>query len=938
MTDFHDTDIQGLVPFWFINGHIARDGIASEFDAMLSKGITEVIVHPRYGLAVDYLSDDWFRIFGWCVEEAKARGMRIWIYDEFNWPSGTAGMTVQMTDPRFMSKYLSVTATPKAELDFSSFEPGQFLIAGKMHCGHITKTKALTDRHSIRMLDDTWYIFNCHIKRDEYYIDTLSRAAVDLFKERTHKEYLKRFGQEFGKTIRAVFTDEASIYWVSVGYNDWNIPYTEKLFSSFEERYRYSAVPNIPYLFFPGDNAPSFRADFWEHVSDLFNTNYHENLSDWCKNHGLIYTGHNNCEEPLRYQIRFQGDMFGTMRTMDIPGVDHLGKATLGNQHISIIGHKIASSHAHTTGKPRVMSESFGLMGWDADYLDLKKVVDWQFALGVNLIVPHALFHTVAGPLKRESPPSFFVQSPMWQDFDAFSGYVDRIQKMLTGGKHISQILILYPLTGLFASYQPDRKTQEFECIDNVLNQICLELMKRQLDYDLVDFPTLEAAEIENGKIILGEEQYCLLIIPYTPYMRPNEYQAVTRIAKQVETYLLYRSGDPVEASAPSSSNGVKFVMTEDLPGFVMRLRHSIDDGVHLLGEGREDIMLLQREKDGKQIAFMVNRSDRSLSITARFTGNIGLKMIELETGIIRTVESKMVDGKTETVLDFRPYQSLMLVSDKPDGQAEPAQVVEREEIELGELTVETGRNVAVIFDFEYTGTGAIIDVREAPRYIPVNWAPEPDFKKYAGIYKTSFNIEGNPGEVRMSLDIDYALCRVYVNDNEVELCPTRSWMIDPSDLSADITNYLKEGTNTIRVVSPTRLSEPVKLVGDFDVQTGDVLTIKPQSARDPFQLEQTMPFYSDTVVYTADFELDSKLGKAELDLVDTKGSTTVYVNGQPAGKRLWADYTFDISEFVKPGTNHLRIETRTNLANILLGKNNPFGLRRKPKVVIEKA
>jgi len=927
--------IHGPIPFWFINGDITHDQIESELDAMLAAGITEVMVHPRYGITIDYLSDEWFRTFDWCLKQAKARGMHIWIYDELNWPSGTAGTTVQADHLQYMSKYLSVRCIPRSDIDLAFFEPGQLLLAARVQGGVITKTKALPDLQSLRALDEGWRVFNCHIKRDKFYIDTLSKAAVDCFKHRTHEQYRKHFGSEFGKTIRGFFTDEPSIYWVSVGYDDWTIPYTEQMFRTFEERYKYSALPNIPYLFLPGRDAASFRADFWEHVSYLFNNNYHANLAKWCKSHKLLYTGHTHCEEPLRYQIRFQGDMFGAMKEMDIPGVDHLEKGTLGNRWISIIGHKIASSHAHSARKPRVLSESFGVTGWDVTYQDLKKVVDWQFALGVNTLVPHALFHTIAGPMKREAPPSFFVQSPMWQDFDAFSQYINRLSDMLTGGKHICHILILYPLTGLYAAYQPDRKTQEFECIDNVLNSLCLELMMRQMDYDLVDFPTLSEATVNNGRIKLGDEQYDVLIIPYTPYMRPKEYEAVGNIAKQVETYFFYRSADPVPANEPSSSNGVQFVATEDLPGFVMRLRHSIDDGIHLNGTGREDILLLQREKDGKRIAFLANRSEHALEISARFTEKSKLTLISPETGVETPLPSKIVDKKAEAMLHFAPYQSWLLVIEKGELVQETETELKPREIELQDVSVDVGENVAVIYGFHYTDGNEQIDVRNEPRFAPVYWdlAP-PDFKRFAGTYETKLQIEDKPEFIRLVVDRDYSDCQVTVNGTEIFFVPTQRWLTDPSDLAADVTHLLKQGENVVRVVSPTRLSEPIRFAGDFDVdQTDDGIVIKVKTDRYPFHLEEPMPYYSGTVVYTADFDLDNKPARVELDLGDVWDAATVFVNGEPAGKRLWTPYVFDITDYITSGSNHLRIETRSNLANILLGRHRPFGLRRNPVV-----
>lgn len=931
------THIHGMAPFWFINGDITRTNIASELDEMISKGIHEVIVHPRYGIAVDYLSDDWFQIFRCCLEGAKSRSMRIWIYDELNWPSGTAGMTVQAEDPSFMSKHLSVRAVARGDIDLMFFEPGQFLIAGRLQGGRITRTKVLPDLHALRALDNSWLVFNCHIKRDKFYIDTLSKPAVDRFKEKTHEQYKKRFSDEMGSEIRAVFTDEPSIYWVSVGYDDWTIPYTEQIFQTFEEHYRYSAIPNIPYLFFPGHGALAFRADFWEHVANLFNTNYHANLAQWCSENGLLYTGHCHYEEPLRYQIRFQGDMFGALKLMDIPGVDHLGKATLGNQLISILGHKIASSTAHALGKPRVLSESFGAMGWDTDFLDLKKVVDWQFAQGINLFVPHALFHTISGTMKRECPPSLFIQSPQWQDFDAFSAYIDRLSDALTGGKHICRILILYPLSGLFAAYQPDSKTQEFECIDSFLNLLCIELMRRHLDFDLTDFPTLAAAQTDDGKIAIGDERYDILIVPYTPYMRTKEYEAIGRVAQKAETYFFCRSGDPVPANCPSSSGKVQFVQTEDLPGFVMRLRHSLDDGIHLSGTGREDILLLQREKDGRRIAFVANRSDHTRRITIRFTGQVGLTLIEPETGAAHAIQAKIVRGKTETAVHFAPYQSWLLLIGEPTETYETDTEAKADEKELQILSVETGENVAAIFDFEYEDDKTEFDVRKDPRVIPVNWEQvQTDVDQFAGTYEATLQIIGDPGQIRMVVDREYTDCRTYLNGSEVIFPPTQNWLIDPMDLAADVTEMIKEGINQVSVISPTKLSEPIRFAGNFDVTQADgQVTISPMEERQPFNLEDSMPFYSGAVKYHADFTLDGDHLHVELDLGHIHGSSVVYINNKLAGKRLWPPYEFDITKHVKKGRNELCIEVRNNLSNLLLGSHKPFGLKTPPKLLI---
>ena len=929
--------ITGPVPFWFLNGPITRDRVARELQMIFEKGVREVVVHPRYGLDVDYPRDGWFELFGWCLEEARSLGMFVWIYDELNWPSGTAGMTVQTENPEFAGQYLAVSVreenAPPPEVS-----PDRLLVAARIRGGRVTKTSRIRSREALQDLGPGWTFFECEPKRDPYYIDTLSKAAVDAFKSSTYEEYYRRFGPEFGKTIRAAFTDEPSIYWVSVGYDDWNLPYTDLLFPSFTTRYGYPAEPMVPYLFFPGHEAPAFRADFWEHVSHLFNENYHGNLGDWCREHGIVYTGHNNHEEPLRYQIRFQGDMFGTMRAMDVPGVDHLGKATLGNQWISIIGHKIASSSAHAEGKSRVMSESFGVTGWDTTYLDLKKIVDWQFSLGVNLLVPHALFHCTAGPRKRESPPSFFHQSPHWEDFDAFSAYVDRLSDALTGGRHVCRILVLYPLTGLWSAYQPDRRTPEMDFLENFLDSICLELMSLHLDFDLVDFTALQSAAVEDGRIVLADEAYDALIVPPSNHLRGPEQRRIAEIAESgVITSVLYRSGGPLDANRPRQGK-IAFVPTEDLRSMIIQLSGLFNKDIRLSGSGHEDVTLLQREKDGEPVLFLANRADSSRRVTLSVPGRPRLVARRPEDGRPVPLSSHSRGDRTEAALSMQAYESLLInvgpeAAEAPEEHA-PGPSVRRSEIDG--LTVSAPYNAAMIFRFDYAGSGGAreVDVREHPVYIPVNWDPNPpDFTVWAGEYTAALDIDADPAGLRLVLDEEYAEHELYVNGRRASLRKADPLPMDWDDLEPEEPDLLVKGRNEFRVVTKTRLSEPIRVIGDFGVilEERNLRVVERTSEVDTFEPERVYPFFSGTVTYRAGVDLDDLPRNLVVDLGDVRDTAAVYVNGELAGKRLWPPYRIDIADFARLGVNELTIEVRNNLANLMLGQPRPFGLRSAP-------
>lgn len=87
-------------PLWDWNDEITEEGIDFQMQEFKKAGIGGVFVHPRPGLLTEYLSDDWFRLFGHTVQKGKELGMKVWIYDENSYPSGFAGghVPAQMPD------------------------------------------------------------------------------------------------------------------------------------------------------------------------------------------------------------------------------------------------------------------------------------------------------------------------------------------------------------------------------------------------------------------------------------------------------------------------------------------------------------------------------------------------------------------------------------------------------------------------------------------------------------------------------------------------------------------------------------------------------------------------------------------------------------------------------------------------------------------------
>ncbi len=123
-----------------------------------------------------------------------------------------------------------------------------------------------------------------------------------------------------------------------------------------------------------------------------------------------------------------------------------------------------------------------------------------------------------------------------------------------------------------------------------------------------------------------------------------------------------------------------------------------------------------------------------------------------------------------------------------------------------------------------------------------------------------------------------------------------------------DIRHLLRAEKNMVVIVAPEneRLSSPLEFV----------------SGTTPFSLEAwtktALANFSGTAIYEKSFVLpESYRGKRlVLDLGRVSSVAEAYVNGREAGTLVWSPFKLDITEFTKPGENHLKIRLTNTEAN----------------------
>ena len=106
----------GPVYDWMWNDVLTVETIASQLDAMHAQGARGTWALPvpkehRPGgnptnLQPEYLTDGFLEVFRQYLLEAKKRDMRVWLYDEGGWPSGSVCGRVVRENPELVQQYL----------------------------------------------------------------------------------------------------------------------------------------------------------------------------------------------------------------------------------------------------------------------------------------------------------------------------------------------------------------------------------------------------------------------------------------------------------------------------------------------------------------------------------------------------------------------------------------------------------------------------------------------------------------------------------------------------------------------------------------------------------------------------------------------------------------------------------------------------------------
>ncbi len=494
-------------PLWTWNDRLTEQQIRETLRDLAAQHVKQVWVHPRPGLMTPYLTEEWFARWKEALDEAKKLDMNVWIYDENSYPSGFAGGFVPEAMPESRGKGLNFREVKS--LDAIGEEVWYVY---KINADGTSENVTESAKKDGRLAEGNWIIASISLApsspwfADKYYVDLLKPGVTQKFIELTFEAYKREVGEEFGKRVPGIFTDEPHLQ--TAGGITWN----EEIPELFQKKYGYSLVDSAVSLIRPVGDWKKARHDYQRLLLDLFVERWARPCFDWCEANNLQFTGHywehgwpgaSHGPDNMAMYIWHQRPSIDVLMNQYRETVD----AQFGNVRIV----KELSSVANQLGHARTLCELYGAGGWDLRFEDMKRQADWITTLGVNTINEHLSYVTIRGARKRDHPQSFSYHSPWFEGYHVLADHNTRVQYALSQGRQVNNILVIEPTTTGWL-YQGEPKLRE---IGDRFQEFVNEFEKMNIEYDLGSEDIIERlGSLENGKLVVGKAKYDMVVLP----------------------------------------------------------------------------------------------------------------------------------------------------------------------------------------------------------------------------------------------------------------------------------------------------------------------------------------------------------------------------------------------------------------------------------------
>ena len=893
-----DVSKHRAIPFWSWNDELEIDELVWQIKWMKEQGFGGYFMHARGGLTTEYLGEHWFDCVKACADAGEKYGLDSWAYDENGWPSGFVGGKL-LEDPKNCDKSLSIKI---GEFDKNALV--SYLLDGE-------KLQRVTS-------GGTGEYLNIYETVSNSTADILNPEVVKKFINLTHEQYKEKLGEKF-KSIKGFFTDEPQ-------YFRWAHPFTDMIVKYFKEEYNQDIFDGLGLLFVEKEGYRDFRYKYWLGMQKLMLNSFSKQVYEWCDDNGVMLTGHYVEESTLCYQLVCCGGIMPFYEYEHIPGIDHLSGFVGG-----AIQPKQVSSVAKQLGKKRVLTETFGCAGWGVSANQTKRIAEWQYVNGVNVMCQHLLPYSEHGQRKRDYPAHYSWANP-WirEEYKPFNDYFARLGYLIAESEEPVSVALFNPVRSLYFDFKRSNGEGAKYPIDESYRETADMLTKYNIPYHIIDETIMEKhAKIENGKLVVGNCSYDTVVFPMTFTMGKFTAKLMEEFYK-VGGKMLFT--DQMPTYLEGAKHTYNFKSNTDLESIINAQEYSISDK-------NTEIQSTYRIYNGKKFIYAVNLSNDK-EYTVNFGGGIkGYTALDLEDFTTKKVSSEV---------RFEPGQSFVLfLSDEQTAIEE-----KKKEIVLdGEFKVVDATDNYLFMDrVEYSADG--LNYSNKISCMGAFWDLL-DKRHNGDLYlRYTFVVQTVPERISLlAEDLNNIWCEV--NGNRVVFDGVSDF--EKKIYRANIADFVKKGENQIifkinfyqdeevydilfgkngteglkNKLAYNTTIEACYLQGDFGVYAKQPF-VKGQKKNvflaDEFYIGKRKDVVKNTLIdgypffagnMTLEKEIESDGGDVVLNLKGEYCLSKVKVNGVDANKSYFAERV-DVSNLIKKGKNKITVKLWSGNRNLL--------------------
>ncbi len=819
-------DSRIMMRWWWFGPSVTKAQLEKEMRLMKEGGIGGFEVQPVYPLVLDnnaggiknfpFLSNEFIDALRFTSQKARELGLRFDLTLGSGWPFGGPMVSIEHAAARL--RYERVKVDPRNSfVKVPSIGAGEKLIATFITVAEgnrlgpfdlITDIKdgqvSLPNFRDASPREVLFFISSrtgMQVKRpaigaEGFVLDHMNRAATDAYLKAVGDRMFQAFGNN---PPYSIFCDSLEVY-----NHDWSDDFLEE----FQRRRGYDLKPHLPELVIDtGAATKGLRRDWGRTQYELLNERFLQPMQEWAKKHGT------------RFRVQDYGVPAAAISSnafADIPDGE-------GAQWKVVRAARWASSASHLYSRPIASSETWTWLhspSFRATPLDVKAEADIHFLQGINQLIGHGWPYTAPGveyPGWRFYAAGVFNdKNPWWNVMPDLSKYLQRVSYMMRQGQPANDVALYLPNDDGWAHMVPGNPHLIEVLRERVGTDLMPAIFEAGYNLDFFDDDSFkQVGRVENGSLVLGQNKYKIVILPYVGRIPMETYQ-------KLEEFV--RGGGILVATRRTPLELPGFKSTQDDHNKIIEISKRLFEGpgakAHFVPEEKNlratlnkllppdvglstpssDIGFVHRKTADADIYFIANTTNtkKDLSATFRVSG----MNAEIWNPFDGTVRREQATGST-LKLQIEPYGSRIVVFSKRN-LAAPKVVTARASTPIdlsGGWKVAVGTGAPTVWeklsswtDNESTRYYSGVATYEKEVTIPANWL-QPGVPTVLDFGEgTTLPVQNlrNGMQVWLEGPIREAAV-IYINDKRAGSvwCP-------PYEL--DVASLLKPGVNKIRI------------------------------------------------------------------------------------------------------------------------------------------